>query len=248
MNHSSVNEFGVIQLHLWDWLEEAAAVAQQMPEQVAVTEGLDALDGMISAMSHCSIPARLAVAAEAFARLSQILEAKAQSWLSAALEDGNDGLVLEPDALAGLVRQPPSFDLSELVEQPALPQRPPRQQTAPDSSLAGPVEPARLVAMLDDLARDRDFLQGQLALFAGDEQPIAWLEVIQRTWNEDNALPFQALLQLSGLDPIELWLALLLGGYLLQAEDDKFYQHNPLVLPLANAARTDTLPNDGSPI
>ena len=71
-----------IQLNLWDWLEEASIVAEQVPELVAISDGVAALDSVIEAIAHELIPAQLSVAAEAFAQLSAILECKSERWSS----------------------------------------------------------------------------------------------------------------------------------------------------------------------
>ena len=215
-----------IQLNLWDWLEEAFIAAGQVPELVTVSDGVAALDSVMDAMTLESIPAQLSVAAEAFAQLSAILECKSERWLSGWDADGCDGLALDDDWMAGLVRQPVSFDLSPLVEVPPLPELPKRQRLTADSSLAGAVEPDRLLEMIEQLAQDPEFVQAQLAALAGGETPGQWQEAIERSWGRADQVSFAQLQQQTGLAPVELWLGLLLGGYRLlpQAEVEHFYQ------------------------
>jgi hypothetical protein len=216
-----------IQLNLWDWLEEASIAAGQVPELVAVSDGVAALDSVMESMTLESIPAQLSVAAEAFAQLSAILECKSERWLSGWDADGADGLALDDDWMAGLVRQPVSFDLSLLVEVPLLPALPKRQRPTADSSLAAPVEPNRLLEMIEQLAQDPEFVQAQLAALAGGETPGQWQEAIESSWDSSLAqVSFAQLQQQTGLAKVELWLGLLLGGYRLlpQAEVEHFYQ------------------------
>ena len=215
-----------IQLNLWDWLEEASIVAGQVPELVAVSDGVAALDSVMDAMTHESILAQLSVAAEAFAQLSAILESKSERWLNVWDTHGADGLALEADWMAGLVRQPVSFDLSPLVEVSPLPAKPKRQRPTADSSLAAPVEPDKLLEMIEQLAQDPEFVQAQLAALAGGETPGQWQEAIERSWGRADQVSFAQLQQQTGLAPVELWLGLLLGGYRLlpQAEAEQFYQ------------------------
>jgi hypothetical protein len=216
-----------IQLNLWDWLEEAFIAAGQVPELVAVSDGVAALDSVMDAMTLESIPAQLSVAAEAFAQLSAILECKSERWLSGWDADGADGLALDDDWMAGLVRQPVSFDLSPLVEVPPLPEPSKRQRPTADSSLVGAVEPNRLLEMIEQLAQDPEFVQAQLAALAGGETPGQWREAIENCWDCCSAqVSFAHLQQQTGLAPVELWLGLLLGGYRLlpQADVGRFYQ------------------------
>ena len=214
-----------IQLNLWDWLEEASIAAGQVPELVAVSDGVAALDSVMDAMTLEPIPAQLSVAAEAFAQLSAILECKSERWLGWDADEA-DGLALDDDWMVGLVRQTVSFDLSPLVEMPALPELPKRQRPTVDSSLAAPVEPNKLLEMIEQLAEEPEFVQAQLAALAGGETPGQWQEAIEHSWGQSAQISFAQLRRQTGLAPVELWLGLLLGGYQLlpAAEAEQFYQ------------------------
>lgn len=214
-----------IQLNLWDWLEEAALAAAQMPELVTVADGVAALDSVMDAIADESIPEQLTVAAEAFVQLSAILERKSEQWLGS---DGGSGLALEADWMEGLVRRSVSFDLSSLVESPLPPDVPKRQRPTSDSSLVAAVEPDKLLALVEQLAQEPEFVQAQLALLAGGEMPGQWQDAIERAWSSSaSTINFVQLQQQTGLAPVELWLALLLSSnYRLvpNAEACGFYQ------------------------
>ena len=102
--------------------------------------------------------------------------------------------------MAGLVRQPVSFDLSPLVEVPLCQPCQNGSVPTPDSSLAGPVEPDRLLEMIEQLAQDPEFVQAQLAALAGGETPGQWQEAIESSWGSSSAqISFAQLQKQTGL-------------------------------------------------
>jgi hypothetical protein len=231
----------VLQLTLWDWLDEAQYVVDQVPELVTVQAGLAALDSALSELADAPIATQLALAAVACEQLSELFERKAQRWFEDWERADSPGIVLSEDWVVDLVRSTPArFDLSPLVEPAPVPQPRGRKPAtaAADSSLAGVVEPAKLLAMLEQLQRDESSSQppalNQLLDLAGNESPTAWGNALAEALNSlDTSSPIRLnhLQQLTGLSPIELWLGLLLNGYSLSPTDaahaaspEAFYQ------------------------
>ncbi len=211
-----------LQLDLWDWLEEAAQVVEYLPELIAVTDGITALDGVLATLSQQPVLDQLGIAATALDQLSTLLERKSHEWLSAWEQDdsGMSGVELSSDWSAGLVRQPPSFDLSALVEVPPPPLKPKRIRPTKDSSIAAEVDPERILEMLIQMSQSPDAVQQQLFDLAGSESPTEWAERIATCLSQNLAdsptISFAQLQQATQLSPSELWLGLLLGGYILQ--------------------------------
>jgi hypothetical protein len=211
-------------LRLWDWLDEATQVVEQVPELVQVADGVAALEWVLDDLLAEPIAIQLAVAAEAIARLSNVLDRKSEEWLADWDRQAAEGLALTRDWTMGLVRQSVVFDLTPLLavpdNSPKLRQRPVRP--AADSSIAAPVTVETMLAMVDQLELDQLTVQAQLACLAGEELPQRWQSNIaqvlaQHLQTGRTQMTFSQLQQQTGLAPVELWLGLLLGGYQLEA-------------------------------
>lgn len=216
-----------LQLNLWDWLDEAAQVVESIPELIAVADGITALDSVLETVSDQPALDQLALASEAFVQLSDLLERKSRQWLDSWQRDRVDATELSEDWSTGIVRQPVSFDLSDLVANREPPLKPKRIRRTADSSLAAPVDPERLLALLTQLHMTPEAVQAQLLNLAGNESPTDWgnqiATAMQRycgsSQHSSDCIPFTALQQATGLSTTELWLGLLLGGYILQPPD-----------------------------
>jgi hypothetical protein len=206
------------QLTLWDWLEEAADLATALPEQIVLSDGLAVFEAALAQLPANGVQQHLALGAEALAQFCDLLERKSDLWLMNWQEPAGAGIELSADWLDGLVRQPVSFDLSALVEQPEPLTPAKRQRPTASSPVVRAVEPEQLLEMLELMGQEPELLQQSLALFAGGETPGQWQEQIDRVlYDQSGALSFEVLQQQTGLAIVELWLGLLLGGYVIDS-------------------------------
>jgi hypothetical protein len=211
-------------LKLWDWLDEATQVVEQVPELVQVADGVAALEWVLDDLLTEPIALQLAVAAEALARLSNVLDRKSEEWLADWDRQTTEGISLAADWTTGLVRQSVVFDLSPLLATPGTSPKTRLRPTRPavDSSIAAPVTVESMLAMVDQLELDQLSVQAQLACLAGEELPQHWQNEIAQVMTQhrqvgEKQITFSQLQQQTGLAAVELWLGLLLGGYQLEA-------------------------------
>jgi len=177
-----------LELSLWDNLEQASATAE--------TTDLDhlwqELEAAIGLLPH---EQRLQTAGKAITQIVEVFAFRCDLILSAWEEAHNEqGLAVDEDAIAGLVRQTMSLDLSELMEVPVAEQRQ-RQPLAPYAdSVVGPVDKAALEAFDSEIKAVAAEAQRQSgALNAAHEEDVSgwaaaitkWLELRQnfgRCW------------------------------------------------------------------
>jgi hypothetical protein len=154
--------------------------------------------------------------------LAEIHSAKADRFLADWEERYNDeGPVMEEDLLAGLVQRTMFLDISDLISPKTKGSSKP-----PADSVAKPVEKKQVLKMLDQMEAEHTTKQQALSV-AHDENVSAWIEAIaqwlryppagdpdQGVWFSELAVAFSQEAQL--LSPIQIFLALLLGGYQLK--------------------------------
>ncbi len=160
----------------------------------------------------------------AIAELAEICQLKAEQMLSDWEEQQHQtGPVMADDLLAGLVQRTMYLELSDLVRQPQ-----PRQRSKSGRSLVAPVEKAELLALLaaEPMAEELEAHTAALSV-AHQENLTGWIGAIsdwmQRSSAQLEAVSLPELQQSLNLSLIELWLALLLGGYQLEGRGE-FYQ------------------------
>ncbi|MBE7384715.1 MAG: hypothetical protein F6J95_025290 [Leptolyngbya sp. SIO1E4] len=133
------------------------------------------------------------------------------------------------DWLQGLVRQTQQVDLSELTA--PVQRRPPGKASKAKSELdtvVGEVPKANVLKMLDQVEQAEQ--KAAVLSVAHEESIQAWVAAIAQ-WFEHHPQPI-LLLQLQqslGWPLVKLWLSLLLGGFTLEAVDDRFYSLQILV-------------------
>ncbi|WNZ27869.1 hypothetical protein HJG54_34155 [Leptolyngbya sp. NK1-12] len=215
-------------LNLWDWLDEATQVVDQMPELVQVIDGIDAFESVMQDLLTEPNPVRttsrlreqLTVASEVLERLAHLLDRKSAEWLAEWNRQTAEGI--EASDWTGLVRQSVTFDLSSLLAPPdSAPKLQRRPRPTKDSSLAAPVPLETMLAMVDQFEQTQ-LTQAQLADLAGEERPQQWqtqIAQILAQYRQAGRLhvTFKQLQQQTNLAPVELWLGLLLSGYPLEA-------------------------------
>ncbi len=130
-----------LELKLWDELEQASAT----PETVDLDHLWQELEDALRLLPH---EQRLGMAGKAIAQIVEVFALRSDLLLSAWEDAHNDeGPAVDEDAIAGLVRQTMTLDLSDLMEESAPEQRQPRTQ--PVLSVAGPVDKAALLEAFD---------------------------------------------------------------------------------------------------
>ena len=158
---------------------------------------------------------QLQLGGEVMERLAGLYEAKATLWFD-DWEEGNntEGPCFTDEMLQGLVRQTQTVDVSSLVYE----SRPPSGRShAKSESIAGEVDKAKVLAVVDDLASE------ETVMVAHDENVSGWVSAVAEQMRYlDLPIPLLKLHQLLDLSLIQLWLALLLGDYQLEQRGE-FY-------------------------
>lgn len=163
---------------------------------------------------------QLALGGTLIERLAELHHAKAEALFDQwqAVYDPQEP-TLEPDWLQGLVRSSQQVSLGELV----APVRRRRSALEPESteaeSLVAAVDKAQVLAMVDDLEAAQ-----QIGAIAHDESVGVWVGCLQG-WFEQYPDPIELRQLQAGLGwpLVQLWLALLLGGFELRPVGQGFY-------------------------
>jgi hypothetical protein len=129
-----------------------------------------------------------------------------------------DEPILTPELLHEVLRQTMTLNLDDVLDDPDLWQCTPQ----PSDSVAGAVDKSNLLEFLAQM--EPETKQDALAV-AHDEDFSAWIGAISG-WMKEHQSQDVSLLELQRslqMPFIELWLALLLGGYAIEQRGD-FYQ------------------------
>ncbi|MFQ4144425.1 hypothetical protein [Chlorogloeopsis sp. ULAP02] len=207
-----------LQLTIWDLLDEMS----EAPLTSSLARVWDCLD---VELENLSTEEQLSTAAAAFYQIADILKSRADLLLE-DVRSGNspDGPVISSDIFAGLVRTTMRLELEDLLEPPIeqtfRPHGPHQfSHTVQNSeSVAAPVEKENVLAMLEEVTCVEDVHK-----LAGDEDVGRWLGAIglylAQTKDEISLVRLQCALK---MPMVEVWLGLLLGGFLLEQRGD-FY-------------------------
>ena len=222
----------VRQLELWEELRSA----QAMPEQVNVVTLLDAMEEAIAQTPETD---RLQVVGEALLRVAELCAARSDILITqweAAYRDP----IVDRGFFGDVVRQTMAVDLSDLME-PAPPrkQRKARSASHPQGSIAAPVEKAAVLALVEQWETEAQTQQQQVLDVAHSEDVTAWARAIA-AWLQAAPSPRVSLSELSkglGMEWIEVWLGVLLGGFELE-QAGEFYQSPIWVQPLGVSSNT----------
>ncbi len=196
---------------------------------------------------------QLRIGGLAIAQLSEICQLKAERLLSDWEEQHNEtGPAMTEDLLAGLVQRTMYLELTDLIRQPL-----PRSRQS-GRSVVDLIAKADLLALLaaeaphQDVRSDSanlsdshsDSLAASAALAVAHQEHLSvwvaaiasWMQTSGRAADAVSLLELQRALQ---MPLIELWLALLLGGYQLEARGG-FYETEQIwitpILPISTAA------------
>ncbi|MBD2258331.1 hypothetical protein [Pseudanabaena sp. FACHB-2040] len=215
-----------LELPLWQVLETAA----QAPAEADMIALLDLLEETLSALDALG---RLQVVSEGIAQIVQVFEMRSQI----AFEDleataSDEGPPMPANAFDQYVRQTMELDFEPFIAAPEdLPKASShgRDDGALTTSVAGELDRAALLQVLETqmsqepALTEADIFNRTLSL-AHEEDVSTWVAEITR-WMSQNActeITLIQLQQLTGMPLIQLWLALLLGGYPIEQRGD-FY-------------------------
>ena len=219
------------QLELWEELQSA----QVMPEQVDVVALLNAMEEAIAQTPETD---RLQVAGEALLRVAELCAARSDILITQWEEAYRDPIV-DRGFFGDVVRQTMAVDLSDLMEPAPSRKRRTKSVSQPQGSIATPVEKAAVLALVEQWEAKAQTQQQQVLDVAHSEDVTAWARAIA-AWLQAAPSPRVSLSELSkglGMEWIEVWLCVLLGGFEL-GQAGEFYQSPIWVQPLGVSSNT----------
>lgn len=218
-----------IELPLWEMLQEAAI----SPEAANLEQLLDVLD---ESLPQLNTAMQLQVGGEAIAQIANLFEERsALAFEALEARCSDEGPIMAEDAFDRYVRQTMEVDFEQFIEPIAhLPRKVPEPQTHTDEagSIVGELDREAVLQRLDEQMRQHPELNeaeifNQAMAIAHDEDIPAWVRTITQWMDEHQVtmIPLIQLQQATGMPLVQLWLALLLGGFTLQQQGE-FY-HTP---------------------
>jgi hypothetical protein len=210
-----------LELDLWVMLQEA-------PESVAFPAIWQALDGALDGMG---VVEQLQTAGRAIAQVAEIFQVQA-GLVFEELEAtaAKDGPKMMADAFDRYVRQSMAIDLEQYVEEPeGLPRQGRSVEAADFYSVAESAEKTVLLEVLhEEMVRSDAVMQEEALSVAHGEDISAWVEMIRVVLSQrPEGVMLEQLCGMVGLQFIELWLGLLLGGYglsrVVRQDEEAFY-------------------------
>lgn len=216
-----------LELPLWEILK-AATIA---PNEADLRQLLDMLEG---ALSNLDTVGQLRVAAEAIAQIVQVFQERsvlAFEELEATASD--DGPVMPLDAFDRYVRQTMEVDFEQFIEPlESFPRKVRQQQQRSDElrSVVGDLDQTALLQALDEQMSQHSGLTeveafNQAMNIAHDEDVSTWTKTIAQCLQEHqiSMIPLVQLQQAVRMPLVQLWLALLLGGFTIEQRGE-FYE------------------------
>jgi hypothetical protein len=206
-----------LELPLWEALKDATSA----PDTANVRQLLDGLD---VALLKLDTVGQLQVAAEAIAQIAQVVCDRSTLTFE-ELEATNSvaGPVMPSDAFDRYVRQTMAVDFDPFMAPLAsLPRKVPERQGLSDepASVVGMLDQVALLQALDEQMRQQlgltELEAFNQAIGLAHAEDIAAESAAIAQWLRENQITTVPLVQLqrsTGLSLVQLWLALLLGGY-----------------------------------
>ncbi|NJM98552.1 MAG: hypothetical protein HC800_16580 [Phormidesmis sp. RL_2_1] len=200
-------------------LEVAFEEAAEVPEKVDVLSLWAQFEGELAELGQRD---RLRVAGDVLVQLAGLCEAKAdvlwEDWQDA---HNADGPVMGESWLQGLTRQSQELDFSGLVKRSYRTMESGESNTEKqaDDSVMGAVDKSAVLEMLDGLD---EALKAEALAVSHSENVSDWVKAIasQQTRKPQRLIDLQAQLK---MPLIEVWIAALLGGFILE-QRGSFYQ------------------------
>ena len=203
-----------LELDLGDAFEDAA----DMPEEANILKLWQQFEVV---MSELPWREQLRLGGEVLAQLAEICEAKSEvlwdDWQDA---NNSDGPVMDGDWLRGLTRQTQEIDFSELVQRSGSCSDKERDDISDDDSVVGEVDKSAALALVDELTLEEPKKKALAA--AHSEDVSAWIDTLiaHRDKKPQKLTDLQQRLK---MPLVELWLAALLGDFILEQRGD-FYE------------------------
>jgi len=199
-------------------LELAIGQAIADPSSANLRQLLQGLEQLLVGLPQ---EAQLQLAGTILAQLVEIYACRANCLFEEWEEKHNpiqDEPILTGELLHEVLRQTMTLNLDDVLDDPDSWQR----SSQPSDSVAGAVDKSNLLEFLAQMESERK--QDALAV-AHDEDISAWIGAIAH-WMKEHQSQDVSLLELQRslqMPFIEIWLALLLGGYAIEQRGD-FYQ------------------------
>lgn len=197
---------------------ELAIVLEEAREDLYAADVVGIFEGMRAGLSELPDWEQLRLAGTALLQLAEVCELRADR-LCRDWEEGHNqtGPVLNDEVLEGLVQKTTHIDISALIADPLPRGRKQPGKRQPTDSIIGEVDKTTLLQVLDAIA-DEAIEKERALQVAHDENVSVWVETIAQ-WMHAQPVQAISLLELQRSLPmplIEIWLALLLGGYGLE--------------------------------
>ncbi|WP_088888779.1 hypothetical protein [Leptolyngbya ohadii] len=216
-----------LDLPLWDVLKEATIA----PDEADLRQLLDTLEQALASLDTIG---QLQVAAEAIAQIAQVFQDRSliafEELEATATEEGP---VMPEDAFERYVRQTMAVDLDQFIEpMESLPRKPRERQIVLDesSSVVAEIDQSALLQALDEQMSQHPGLTdieafNQAMGIAHDEDVSTWVSSIAHylETGQISTIPLVQLQRSVGMPLVQLWLALLLGGFAIEQRGD-FYE------------------------
>ncbi|MGA7932027.1 MAG: hypothetical protein WCA35_00455 [Kovacikia sp.] len=217
-----------LELDLWQSLEKAS----RFPETADLRSLCDALE---QTLSDQSLAEQLTVAGDVLVQLSEVHAARANLLLSGWERRHNPAEpVVNLEDCVDLFVQSLTLDVSELFEEAEPIQYPAnRKKTSSqeEGSIVGEVDKNALLDWVDQMtaAQPLDELEmaEQIRDLAHGENVEEWSRAIAQYLHFRSNIRLPDLQQALGIPMVELWLGLLIGGYLLEQQGE-FYDSQTL--------------------
>ncbi|MEX0268940.1 hypothetical protein AB3R30_07350 [Leptolyngbyaceae cyanobacterium UHCC 1019] len=214
-----------LELRLWEVLKEATL----LPDEANLGQLLDGLDAALLGLDTVG---QLQVAAEAIQQIAQVFCARSTlTFEELEATNSDEGPVMPEDAFDRYVRQTMEIDFDQFIEPLAsLPRKSPERNVLEGGSVVGELDRAAVLQVLDEQMSQEPKLTeaeifNQALALAHDEDVSAWSEAISQWMIEQrvSTTPLVKLQQSMGMPLIQLWLALLLGGFSIEQRGE-FYE------------------------
>lgn len=216
-----------LELPLWEVLQVAAIA----PDEADLRQLLKVLD---ESLSELDTVGQLQVAAEAIAQIVQVFQERSTlAFEELEATSSDEGPVMPTNTFDRYVRQTMELDFEQFVEPLAsLPRKSPDRPFPYEEkgSVVGELDQVALLQALDEQMSlhpgftDAEAFNHAISI-AHDEDVSAWVGAIAQ-WMRNHQITMIPLMQLQralGMPLVQLWLALLLGGFLIEQQGD-FYQ------------------------
>ncbi len=215
-----------LELPLWEILKEATIA----PDEADLQQLLSLLD---ESLLHLDTVGQLQVAAEAIAQIVQLFQDRsALAFEELEATASEDGPTMPEDAFDRYVRQTMEVNFEQFIEPlESLPRKVPERSSLPhEGSVVSELDQVALLQALDEqMSQHPEWTEveafNQAMAIAHDEDVSTWVGTIGQWMGEQQVatIPLVELQQLTGMPLVQLWLALLLGGFVME-QHGEFYE------------------------